>query len=143
MAWRAGARIVNAEYVQFHPTTLSARGAPNLLISEAVRGEGAILLTPEGKPFMEAYDPVWKDLAPRDVVARAIHMEMLEHGYEHVYLDIASKRDASYIRERFPQLTEDAMLKPSAIAETYWFLAHQDRSAWSHDVDVRPFKEKW
>src|ERR1700719_3644562 len=47
------------------------------------------------------------------------------------------------IRERFPQLTEDELLKPSAIAETYWHLAHQDRSAWSHDVDVRPFKEKW
>ncbi len=85
MAWRAGARIVNAEYVQFHPTTLSVRGAPNLLISEAVRGEGAALLDPQGKPFMQRYDPVWKELAPRDVVARAIHMEMLEHGYEHVY----------------------------------------------------------
>ncbi len=106
MAWRAGARIVNAEYVQFHPTTLSVRGAPNLLISEAVRGEGAILLDPNGKPFMRRYDPVWKDLAPRDVVARAIHMEMLEHGYEHVYLDIASKRAAAYIRQRFPQLIE-------------------------------------
>jgi len=106
MAWRAGARIVNAEYVQFHPTTLSVRGAPNFLISEAVRGEGAQLLDPNGQPFMDRYDPVWKDLAPRDVVARAIHMEMLEHGYEHVYLDIASKRDAAYIRERFPQLIE-------------------------------------
>jgi L-aspartate oxidase len=104
MAARAGARIVNAEYIQFHPTTLSVRGAPNTLISEAVRGEGAILLRPDGLPFMERYSPEWKDLAPRDVVARAIHMEMIEHGYEHVYLDIASKRDASFIRERFPQL---------------------------------------
>ncbi len=110
MAWRAGARIVNAEYVQFHPTTLSVRGAPNLLISEAVRGEGAVLLDPQGKPFMQRYDPVWKDLAPRDVVARSIHMEMLEHGYEHVFLDIASKRDAGYIRERFPQLIETCAL---------------------------------
>jgi L-aspartate oxidase len=106
MAWRAGARVVNAEYVQFHPTTLSVRGAPNLLISEAVRGEGASLLTPAGEPFMHKYDPVWKELAPRDVVARAIHMEMLEQGYENVLLDIASKRSASYIRERFPQLIE-------------------------------------
>ena len=106
MAWRAGARIVNAEYVQFHPTTLSVRGAPNTLISEAVRGEGAVLLDPQGKPFMDRYDPVWKDLAPRDVVARAIHMEMLEHGYEHVYLDIASKRDAAFIQHHFPQLIE-------------------------------------
>ncbi|MCC6805494.1 MAG: L-aspartate oxidase [Anaerolineae bacterium] len=106
MAWRAGARIINAEYVQFHPTTLSVRGAPNLLISEAVRGEGAVLLDPHGVPFMERYSPQWRDLAPRDVVARAIHNEMLEHGYEHVYLDIASKRDAAFIRERFPQLIE-------------------------------------
>ncbi len=106
MAWRAEARIVNAEYVQFHPTALSVRNAPNLLISEAVRGEGARLLTPDGQPFMERYDPQWQDLAPRDVVARAIHNEMLEHGYDHVYLDIASKRSASFIRERFPQLID-------------------------------------
>ncbi|GIL12368.1 MAG: L-aspartate oxidase [Chloroflexota bacterium] len=104
MAWRAGARVVNAEYVQFHPTTLSVRGAPNLLISEAVRGEGAVLLTPDGRPFMADYAPEWKDLAPRDVVARAIHTEMLEHGYEHVYLDIASKHPADFIRSRFPLL---------------------------------------
>ncbi len=106
MAWRAGARVVNAEYIQFHPTALSVRNAPNLLISEAVRGEGAELLTPDGKPFMERYDPEWKSLAPRDIVARAIHMEMLVHSYEHVYLDIASKRPAQFIRERFPQLVE-------------------------------------
>lgn len=106
MAWRAEVRIVNAEYVQFHPTALSVRNAPNLLLSEAIRGEGAVLLTPQGQPFMERYDSQWKDLAPRDVVARAIHNEMLEHGYEHVYLDIASKRPASFIRERFPQLVE-------------------------------------
>jgi L-aspartate oxidase len=107
MAWRANVRVTNAEYVQFHPTALSIRGAPNLLISEAVRGEGAVLLTPEGKPFMAKYDPEWKELAPRDVVARAIHMELLEHGYEHVYLDIASKHSAHFIRERFPQLVEN------------------------------------
>jgi L-aspartate oxidase len=106
MAWRAEVRIVNAEYIQFHPTALSVRNAPNLLLSEAIRGEGGVLLTPLGQPFMERYDPQWKDLAPRDVVARAIHNEMLEHGYEHVYLDIASKRSAAFIRERFPQLTD-------------------------------------
>ena len=109
MAWRAGVRVANAEYVQFHPTTLSIRGAPNLLISEAVRGEGAVLLTPDYQPFMARYDPTWKDLAPRDVVARAIHMEMLEHGYENVYLDIASKRSAQFIRERFPQMVDNCM----------------------------------
>lgn len=106
MAWRAGARVVNSEYIQFHPTTLSVRGAPNVLISEAVRGEGGVLLTPDGRPFMEHYAPEWKDLAPRDVVARAIHMEMLEHGYEHVYLDIASKRSPDFIRHHFPQMVE-------------------------------------
>lgn len=106
MAWRAGARVVNSEYIQFHPTTLSVRGAPNLLISEAVRGEGGVLVSPDGKPFMERYSPEWKDLAPRDVVARAIHMEMLENGYEHVYLDIAGKRSPEFIRQHFPQMVE-------------------------------------
>jgi L-aspartate oxidase len=108
MAWRANVRVTNAEYVQFHPTALSIRGMPNILISEAVRGEGAVLLTPDGKPFMEKYDPQWKELAPRDVVARAIHTELIEHGYDHVYLDIASKRPAHFIRERFPQLVDNA-----------------------------------
>jgi L-aspartate oxidase len=107
MAWRAGARIVNAEYIQFHPTSFSMRGAPNFLISEAVRGEGAVLLTPDGEPFMQHYDPTWRELAPRDVVARAIHMEMLTNGYDHVYLDIASKHPAAFIRERFPGLVEN------------------------------------
>jgi L-aspartate oxidase len=107
MAGRAGVRIVNMEYVQFHPTTLSVRGAPNFLISEAVRGEGGMLLTPDGEPFMARYAPEWKDLAPRDVVARAIHMEMLDRGYDHVYLDIASVHPASYIRDRFPQIVEN------------------------------------
>ncbi len=109
MAWRANVRVVNAEYVQFHPTALSVRGAPNLLISEAVRGEGAVLVTPEGEPFMARYSPEWKDLAPRDVVARAIHVELLEHDYENVYLDIASKHPAGFIRERFPQLVENGL----------------------------------
>ncbi len=98
MAHRAGARIVNAEYVQFHPTTLAVPGAEGFLISEAVRGEGGVLLTPQGQPFMHKYAPKWKDLAPRDVVARAIHHEMVEHGYSHVLLDIASRLPAGTIR---------------------------------------------
>jgi L-aspartate oxidase len=106
MAWRANVRVANCEYVQFHPTSLSVRGAPNLLISEAVRGEGAVLLTPDGKPFMQKYDSELLELAPRDVVARAIHIEMLENGYENVLLDIASKRPANFIRQHFPQLME-------------------------------------
>lgn len=107
MAGRAGARIVNMEYIQFHPTTLSVRGAPNLLISEALRGEGAVLLTPDGHPFMQRHDPQWGDLAPRDVVARAIHREMLERGLEHVWLDISQRHPPEYIRRRFPQIVEN------------------------------------
>lgn len=104
MAHRAGARIINAEYVQFHPTALSTPGAEGFLISEAVRGEGGVLLTPDGRPFMASYSPDWKDLAPRDVVARAIHHEMETHGYSHVLLDIASRMPADAIRARFPQI---------------------------------------
>lgn len=104
MAHRAGARIVNAEYVQFHPTTLAAHGAEGFLISEAVRGEGGVLLTPDGYAFMQDYSPEWKDLAPRDVVARAIHHQMEINGYSHVLLDIATHQEASVIRARFPNI---------------------------------------
>ena len=104
MAYRAGASIINAEYVQFHPTALSSSDTTKFLISEAVRGEGGILLTPQGKPFMERYSPEWKDLAPRDIVARGIYSEMVDHGYPYVLLDIASHQPADYIRERFPHI---------------------------------------
>jgi L-aspartate oxidase len=104
MAYRAGARVVNAEYVQFHPTTLAVPGADNFLISEAVRGEGGQLYTPDGRRFMECYAPHWGDLAPRDVVARAIHQEMIEHGFPHVLLDLASHMEPDRIRERFPTI---------------------------------------
>jgi len=104
MAYRAGANIINAEYVQFHPTALSSSDATKFLISEAVRGEGGILLTPQGKPFMERYAPEWKDLAPRDIVARGIYSEMVDQGYPYVLLDIASHQPAEYIKERFPHI---------------------------------------
>ena len=104
MAYRAGAQIINAEYMQFHPTALSTPGMEGFLISEAVRGEGGVLLTPDGNPFMEKYSPEWKDLAPRDVVARAIHHQMEMHGYSHVLLDIASHASAEAIQERFPNI---------------------------------------
>lgn len=104
MANRAGARIVNAEYIQFHPTALAVPGAEGFLISEAVRGEGGILITPSGRPFMAEYAPEWKDLAPRDVAARAIHHEMEKHGYSFVLLDIASRMPAGTIRARFPSI---------------------------------------
>ncbi len=109
MAHRAGARIANAEYVQFHPTALAAPGSEGLLISEAVRGEGGVLLTPDLRPFMADYSPEWKDLAPRDVVARAIHHEMESKGYTHVLLDIASHMDAEAIRQRFPFIYHECL----------------------------------
>jgi L-aspartate oxidase len=102
MAYRAGARVANAEFVQFHPTALHMPGVTKFLISEAVRGEGGVLLTLEGEPFMERYAPEWKDLAPRDVVARAIYWRMLENGDPYVLLDIASKGDPAAIKDRFP-----------------------------------------
>ncbi|MGD2253838.1 MAG: L-aspartate oxidase [Anaerolineales bacterium] len=106
MAHRAGARIINAEYVQFHPTALALPGAEGFLISEAVRGEGGVLLTPEGKPFMADYAPEWKDLAPRHIVSRAIVDQMERHGYAFVLLDIASHMPAEQIRARFPNIHE-------------------------------------
>ena len=106
MAHRAGARIGNTEYVQFHPTTLAAPGAEGFLISEAVRGEGGRLLTPDGRAFMQEHAPEWKDLAPRDIVARAIHLEMETHGYSHVMLDLASSMPPEAIRARFPSIYE-------------------------------------
>jgi len=109
MAYRAGARVINAEYVQFHPTTLAVPGADNFLISEAVRGEGGRLYTPDGRHFMDDYAPEWGDLAPRDVVARAMHHEMLEHRYPHVLLDIASAMGAAEIQDRFPTIYETCL----------------------------------
>lgn len=109
MAYRAGARVINAEFVQFHPTTLAVPGADNFLISEAVRGEGGRLYTPDGRHFMDEVAPKWGDLAPRDVVARAIHHEMLEHRYPHVLLDLASNMDKAQIPERFPTIYQRCM----------------------------------
>jgi L-aspartate oxidase len=104
MAYRAGARVVNLEYIQFHPTALHSPGVTKFLISEAVRGEGGLLVNPNGEAFMVRYSPEWKDLAPRDVVARAIYWEMLENDFPYVYLDIASQRPADYLRQRFPKI---------------------------------------
>ena len=102
MAYRAGARVINAEYVQFHPTTLHMPGVTKVLISEAVRGEGGQLLTLDGERFMKRYVPEEMELATRDVVARAIYAEMLTSDHPYVLLDISSHRDAEFIRNRFP-----------------------------------------
>jgi L-aspartate oxidase len=104
MANRAGARVINCEYVQFHPTALYHNGKASFLVSEAVRGAGARLLNQDGEAFMERYSPQWKDLAPRDEVARGIHKEMITNGSAHVWLDLASALPADTIRARFPMI---------------------------------------
>jgi len=105
MANRAGARIMNAEYVQFHPTALADKEANHYLISEALRGEGARLRNQKGEYFMEKYAPALKDLAPRDVVARAIVEELTTNKEEFVYLDLANYyKGHQPIHERFPNI---------------------------------------
>jgi L-aspartate oxidase len=102
MAHRAGARIVNMEYIQFHPTSLFHRDADNFLISETVRGEGARLKTKEGRTFMEKYSDK-RDLAPRDEVTRAIYEEMINTNSTYVFLDLASYAKVD-IKKRFPNI---------------------------------------
>lgn len=100
MAYRVGARVMNMEFVQFHPTVF-AKGK-SFLLSEALRGEGAILRNSKGEAFMEKYHPL-KDLAPRDIVARAIEQERLNTSHDCVYLDITAN-DATETKERFPAI---------------------------------------
>lgn len=105
MAWRAGCRIANMEFVQFHPTCLYHPYAKGSLISEAVRGEGGLLKLPNGERFMPNHHEL-AELAPRDVVARAIDYEMKKGGFDSVYLDI-SHRGKDFILDHFPNIAEN------------------------------------
>ena len=102
MAFRAGAALVDMEFVQFHPTALFREGAPQFLLSEAMRGEGGMLKNIHGLRFMDGYHPA-RELAPRDVVTRAIQTEMTATGADHVYLDM-THLNGDYVIGRFPRI---------------------------------------
>jgi L-aspartate oxidase len=107
MAYRAGAVMADLEFVQFHPTTLFSAGAPRFLLSEALRGEGAVLRNGEGERFMARYHPDG-ELAPRDVVSRSIVQEMERTGDSCVFLDLTG-RDSAALRARFPRIYETCL----------------------------------
>ncbi len=109
MAYRAGARAINCEFIQFHPTTFHHQQAPHFLISEAVRGAGARLVDANGSPFMQNYAPQWKDLAPRDVVSRSMHQEMLAQDVRNLYLDLHNYIAADKIKAKFPNIYQSCL----------------------------------
>jgi L-aspartate oxidase len=107
MAYRVGARLIDLEYVQFHPTVFAKKNAPRFLITEALRGEGAVLVNSRGERFMDMVDPRGS-LAPRDVVARAVKQELAASGEACVFLDLSALKPA-FLRERFPNIYERCM----------------------------------
>lgn len=117
MAYRAGAQLYDMEFVQFHPTTLYHKKDKSFLISEAVRGEGAVLRNKHGQRFMHKYHEM-EELAPRDIVARAIFNEMDKTKAENVYLDITSK-DRDYLINRFPKIFETCLKYGIDISRDY------------------------
>jgi L-aspartate oxidase len=104
MGYRVGARLMDLEYVQFHPTVFFKKGAPRFLLTEALRGEGAVIVNAKGERFMDSVHPRGS-LAPRDVVARTIHLELAASGEPCVFLDL-SPMAPDFIRERFPSIHE-------------------------------------
>lgn len=117
LAQRLGALVKQLEYIQFHPTSLLDSSEPRFLISEALRGAGATMLNSRHERFMKKYHPDW-ELAPRDVVARAIHQEMQENDRPCVYLDITFKEE-DWITSRFPHIFEHCMLQGIDIRKEY------------------------
>ncbi len=149
-AMRPFGKLMDTKPSTFENTWRVAAFGAFLVAQEVVpamltRGSGTIIFTGATagvKPFATsaAFGPA--KFAMRGL-AQVMARDLQPHGIHVAYVNVDGAIDMPFIRERFPQLSADDMLKPSAIAETYWYLAHQDRSAWSHEVDVRPFKEKW
>ena len=121
MAYRAGALVADMEFMQFHPTTLYIAGGARLLITEAMRGEGAVLKNHAGERFMQRYHPL-AELAPRDVVTRAIIAEVRSSGFPHVWLD-AMHLGAGFLQERFPTIAQ-ACAKFGIDITTAWIPVH-------------------